>query len=240
MRLLLAVTAALLASAGCSRVISPTVFLDPALAVLVPPDTQLIAGIRMQRLLSNPDFRTIVPRSRTYRKFRVDTGLPLESNVWEYLLTYNGRDWLVLMRGKFTEMGMEPRLDKPDARRLSVDGVPVFGDEKGAIGFLNPTTAIAGQLEPVVRAIKGRNRTSGVPEPLERLAKKIPSENVVWFVSTGPALGFMNVERVGTAYGGFNPDAREMLLAVDDRKRQEPIPDLILQWLLGSDPAAAP
>jgi hypothetical protein len=79
-----------------------------------------------------PDFQAIVPMSPTYRSFREDTGLPLESTVWEYLLTYNGADWLVLMRGKFTEMGMEPRLDKPEARRVSVEGIPVFGDEKRA------------------------------------------------------------------------------------------------------------
>jgi hypothetical protein len=225
---------ALMACASCNRAVSPTVFLDPALAVLVPPDTRLIAGIRMQRLLANPKFQAIVPDSRTYRSFREDTGLPLESTVWEYLLTYNGADWLVLMRGKFTEMGMEPRLDKPEARRVSVEGIPVFGDENGAIGFLNPTTAIAGKLDAVIRAVEGRNRTSGVPEPLEQMAKKIPSDNVVWFASTGPTLGFMDVERVGIAYGGFDPERRRMLLVVDDKKREEQIPDPVLQWLLGN------
>jgi hypothetical protein len=215
------------------------VFLDPALAVLVPPDTQLIAGVRMQRLLAHPDFQAIVPKSPRYQDFREDTGLPLESTVWEYLLTYNGRDWLVLMRGKFTEMGMEPRLDKPEARRVSVEGIPVFGDEEGAIGFLNPTTAIGGKLGAVIRAVEGRNRTSGVPDRLEQLAKKIPSENVVWFASTGPALGFMDADRVGSAYGGFDPERRRMLLVMDGQKREEPIPDPIFQWLLGNRASAA-
>jgi hypothetical protein len=225
-----------MASAACNRAGSPTVFLDPALAVLVPPDTQLIAGIRMQRLLAHTDFQTIVLSARTYQKFRQDIGLPAESSVWEYLLTYNGSDWLVLMRGKFTEMGMEPRLDKPGSRRISVEGIPVFGDEKGAVGFLNPTTAIAGKLEAVIRGIEQRNRTSGVPERLGQLTRNIPSVNLLWFASTGPTLGFMNTDRVGSAYGGLNPENRRMLLVVDGQKREERVPDDIFQWLLGKQP----
>ena len=77
------------------------------------------------------------------------------------LIAYNGADWLALMRGKFAEMGMEPRLDKPGARRVSYNGVTIIGDEVGAMAFLNPTTALAGRYEVVLRALEQRNNNTG-------------------------------------------------------------------------------
>jgi len=200
---------------GCKQQVSPTVFVDPALAVLVPQDTSLLAGIRMQRIeaASSPSER--FAQAPRLVNFRSRIGLPDDVDVWEYLLASNGRDWVTLMRGKFAEMGMEPRLKHPTAKRLSVDGIPVVGDEHGAVGFLNPTTAIAGKLGVVIRAIQGRNSTAGIPESLEKLRSLISSTNEVWFVSSGPLPDMFPVSHAISARGGFNVKSRKIDVIVE-------------------------
>jgi hypothetical protein len=200
---------------ACRRQPAPTVFLDPALAVLVPSDTKLLAGIRMQRLKATPLYESVILKSPRRLEFRKVSGLADDSEVWEYLIAYNGSDWLALMRGKFAEMGMEPRVDKPTARRVSYNGVTIIGDDQGAVAFLNPTTALAGRYEVVLRALEERNSNSGVPLALEKLALKIPAVNDLWFVSVGPAPGFFPVEHLKTATAGLNPKTRELNMRIE-------------------------
>ena len=78
--------------------------------------------------------------------------------MWEYLIASNGSDWVALMRGKFSEMdGTE--IQMKGATRISHAGVECIGDERGAVAFLNPTTAIAGPFNSIKKALDERNRT---------------------------------------------------------------------------------
>jgi hypothetical protein len=197
-----------IALTACQRAPSPTVFLDPALAVLVPRDTTLLAGIRMQRLRSTSFYSEVASNIPRLTRFRDDAGLQDDADVWEYLIASNGSEWVALMRGKFSEMGMEPRSKKTGARRISHGGVSVIGDERGSVAFLNPTTAIAGSFDAVKRALDERNSNTGVPDPLERLASGLSSSNEAWLVSIGPAPGFVPVPSVATAAIGLNPQSR--------------------------------
>lgn len=232
-----------MAFGACRRDASPTVFLDPALSVLVPPDTVLLAGVRMQRLQANQSVASVVARSPRLLQFRKDMGLPATSDVWEYLISFNGSGWLVLMRGKFTEMGMEPRLDKPGATRINHHGVTVIGDERGAVAFLNPTTAIAGRIDDVIRTLDVRNNNAGVPARLEKLTAQIPSRYDVWFASEGMAPQFVEAQGVKSARGGFSlADRRYDLFVEADSGKQSikdaPIPDSMAAWILGSAPTS--
>ena len=145
----------------------------------------------MQRLKTTPFYDSLIAGSPRRLEFRKTSGLADDSDVWEYLIAYDGRDWLALMRGKFAEMGMEPRLDKPTARRVTYNGVTVIGDETGAVAFLNPTTALAGRYEVVLRTLEERNSNTGVPLALEKLALRIPAVNEIWFASIGIAPAFL-------------------------------------------------
>ena len=228
---------------GCRRDPAPTIFLDPALAVLVPPDTTLLAGVRMQKLRANATVDRLIARSPRLLQFRKDTGLPPGSDVWEYLITYNGTGWLAFMRGKFTEMGMEPRLDKPGASRIMHNGVTILGDERGAVAFLNPTTAIAGRIDDVIRTLDLRNNNTGVPPAIEKLTDQIPVKYEVWFASTGTAPGFVTADRVRFAFGGLNLATGKYDLTVDAERggttvTDAPAPTTVVDWVLGNAPSA--
>jgi hypothetical protein len=256
----LALVSALAAgSAGCRGQPSPTIFIDPALAVLVPPDTTMLAGIRMQRVQATPFYDSVESAPRV-RDFRSRIGLAKESDIWEYLIASNGSRWIALLRGKFTAMGLEPRVDKPGARRESYNGVPVIGDDKGAIAFLNPTTAIAGPFESVLRALELRNNNSGIPEELRKLTEQIPANNEAWFVSTGPVPAFLPAANLRLGRGGFDPRKRDIDILIEaesesaaksfaealngraERTRvtaKGPAPAHVIDWMLGKSSVPA-
>jgi hypothetical protein len=122
----------------------------------------------MQRLRSTSFYAEVAKETPRLARFRDDVGLQDDADVWEYLIASNGSDWVALMRGKFSEMGMEPRSKKTDAMRISHKGVSVIGYERGAVAFLNPTTAIAGPFDAVKKALDERNSNTGVPDPIRR------------------------------------------------------------------------
>jgi hypothetical protein len=199
---------------GCRQQPSPTVFIDPGLAVLVPADTTLLYGIRMQRI-RDTDVSDELQNSPRLKDFKEKIGLVAESDIWECLIASNGADSVALLRGKFTEMGMEPRINKPSATRENYNGVPIVGDENGAVAFLNPTTAIAGPFDTVLQALERRNTNSGVPDTLLSLAKQIPSVNEAWFTSSGPAPGFLPSARIKVGRGGFDPRTGKLDIMVE-------------------------
>jgi hypothetical protein len=246
--------AALLGLTSCRKAPSPTVFLDPALAVLVPRDTTILAGVRMQHIRATPFYQQHVVSAPRLAKFRQNVGLPNEADVWEYLIAADGEDPIILMRGKFSEMGMEPRSAKEGAERISHRGVSVIGDDKGAIAFLNPTTAMAGTVRAIKRALDERNENTGVPTALKRLASEIPSNNEAWIVSVGPAPGFLPVRQITAARAAIDPlacrfdfaaeansvaDAAAIADALNGKTEgrrvvaSDPIPSIVLDWLVG-------
>jgi hypothetical protein len=220
------------------------VFLDPALAVLIPSDTTFLAGVRLQKLRANAGVDALLSRSPRLIQFRKNMGLPSDADIWEYLITYNGTGWLALMRGKFTEMGMEPHLDKPGATRLTHGGITVLGDERGAVAFLNPTTAIAGSIDEVIRTLDQRNNNTGVPAALEKLVNEIPAKYELWFASSGSAPAFVNATGIRTARGGLNLATRKYDLVVESESggqalQNSPAPDSVIDWVLGNAPTAS-
>ena len=170
--------------AGCSRQPSPNVFIDPALAVLVPPDTIALAGVRMQRLAETPFYKQwVVSRKLSYvDEFQRRTGLDPTKDLWEFLITSDGKSGLVLIRGRFSEHGREPKLDVEGSRRMSYKGYTLLGSDENAVVFLNPTTAAAGRTPDLHRLVDRRQEVTGLPQGLESRARKIPSSNQAWFV----------------------------------------------------------
>ena len=167
---------------GCQRHTSPTIFVDPALAPLVPADTVFIAGVRVQQLPRRPKLTVV-------EKFVHESGVDVGKDLWEVLIPSNGKDTWVMLRGKFSEMGMEPRVDKEGAKRLNYKGYPILGDDRMAVLFLNPTTAVAATPVALRRIIDNRETGAGIPQALQTQIRTIPSSNQAWFAGDLPDIG---------------------------------------------------
>jgi hypothetical protein len=186
--LLSLIAISLLALAGCGSSTRLTK-VDPALAVLVPSDTVMLAGLKME-----PIRKTVV-----YQKYLGERGLPLldqfaastgldpRTDLWEILLASDGKKAVMMARGKFAEMGREPRLDLPGSARTSYRGYTVIENEENAVVFLNATTAVAGTPAVVKGVLDRRDSPSPIPAELQELVKSIPVTHQVWAVSLGGA-----------------------------------------------------
>jgi hypothetical protein len=170
---------------GCRKEGSSTVFIDPALATLVPADTVYLAGVRMEKLADTRFWREYVVKGRVpmVEEFRKRTGLRPEKDLWEIIVAGTPTHATVLIRGKFSDMGLEPKLEREGAQRMSYKGFVMIGDEKTAVLFLNPSTAAAGMTEQLRAIVDNRDKITGIPPELQKRISTIPSTNQAWMVT---------------------------------------------------------
>ncbi len=184
--------------AGCGPKTAPSVRIDPALATLVPGDTVLMAGIRLDALRATPAYRKLAPEALG----PVLGGLDLK-DVWEVLAVSNGRDFAALARGRYSTTGLEPEGARPGEPRTSYKGYTLIGTESAMLAYVNPTTAVVGRGSGVRSVLDQRGRSSGPPAALASEIAAIAPDNQVWAVGLGEASRAAprsgNLSNLGTA-----------------------------------------
>ena len=174
--------------AGCSlRPPGTGVFLDPALAPLIPSDTTMILGARVETLAKTPLFARL-SGLEMIGGFAREAGVDAASRLWQVVMVSDGRRTLLLAKGKFTNGIIAPELVRKGASRFAYHGMNLFGDEQRAVLFVNSTTAVWGDT-PVLRDIADQKLgASGPPPRLAALMKPIPRETQMWGVYAGAPL----------------------------------------------------
>jgi hypothetical protein len=178
--------ALLLVSAGCTRKTPLGPKIDPALATLIPEDTTLLVGTRLEALEKTPVYQKYLA-DRTFpqvEEFAKQTGLDPKKDLWELLFVSDGKNNVLLGRGKFANE-MEPRLEKGGAKRFGYKGYNLIGDEKAAVVFISSTTAAMGPTESLRYLLDQRGTSKGSPPALTALMKDIPQDAQFWAVYDG-------------------------------------------------------
>lgn len=188
--ILVIVLVALLA-AGCGPAGPANVRIDPALLSLIPPDTVVLAGARLDELRKTPfhDRLTALGSPEGLEQFITDTGLDPRSDLSEVLVAYNGTDGIVMLRGEFNPAELEQRMVEHGGERMPHGGYTVIGLEKQAVLFMDSATALAATPEVLRSLIDQHDEFTGVPAPLLEKLNSIEGGNQIWAVSLG---GFMN------------------------------------------------
>src|SRR5580658_4233483 len=104
--------------AGCARKAPVGPKIDPALATLIPGDTTLLIGTRLEALERTPVYQKYLADRKFPQidEFARQTGIDPKKDLWELLFVSNGKNKILLGRGKFANE-MEPRLEKNGAKR---------------------------------------------------------------------------------------------------------------------------
>jgi hypothetical protein len=191
MRSSVVLAAVCLWSLGCLRQKGQVVFIDPALAILTPPDTTLLAGARLDKIRETTTYRQSFANLHigALDRFARETGLDPNKDLWETLYASNGSQSVLMIRGRFSPTDMEPRLQREGATRTSYRGYTLVGDDKSSIFFMNQTTALAGSTPGLMRIIDRQNEhiSYGIPGSLTTLLQTIPPESQFWAVFLGNA-----------------------------------------------------
>jgi hypothetical protein len=173
---------------SCGRTPARGVFIDPAFGPLIPPDTRMLAGLRLEKLRATPLYQKYASRlnSNTLAEFKARTGLDPQKDIWEMLLAMTPNDALVMVRGRFTVGELEPKLDPLGNRRTSYKGYTLIGDDRYAVVFMNPGVAVAGTSASLRALLDQRDHPSTkLPAPLAARVASLESDDQLWLVDDG-------------------------------------------------------
>ena len=172
--------------AGCVST-PPGPKIDPALAGLIPPDTILLAGARLDQL----------QKTSLYQKHLANRAVPLiddfpkqiglqvrREDLWELLLISDGKQSVVLGHGKFANEA-EPRIERPGATRFGYKGYSLVGDEREAVLLVSPTVIGVGPTAALRSLIDNKGKGNGPPSSLAEQLKQMPAEAMLWAVYGG-------------------------------------------------------
>jgi hypothetical protein len=174
--------------AGCAHKDAAGPKVDAALDTLVPSDTVLMVGTRLESLFKTAVYQKNFAGRQLPQvdQFAERTGLDPVKDLWELLFVSNGHQGVLLGRGKFADEMMEPRLQRlPGAQRSGYKGLTLIGDESNAMVFISPTTAALGDVAALHSLIDQRGTSHGPPAALAALMKQIPSEAQFWAAYSG-------------------------------------------------------
>jgi len=183
-----ALGALLLTLGACGRRQQKGVFLDPAFGPLIPPDTKLLAGIRLDKIRETPLYKKLDGQfdlNRRLNLFAERTGLDARKDTWQLLLVWNGTRALVMARGKFSVADGEPSFKELGGEHLRYKDYSVIGTPETSVFFLNPSVGIAGRRSDLENFIDHRAEYSNVPSSLQAGLNELPYSDQLWLVSNG-------------------------------------------------------
>jgi hypothetical protein len=181
----LPIAAALLAGCGPTTSGGPA---DPRLLALIPANTRVLAGLRIDELKKTALYQQVMPLVGSVER----QGFNPQRDVDELLVASDGEQTVAIARGRFQRdelAGLEQSVYK---------GVTLYGNERGAVGLIDSSVAIAGTT-PAVHAAIDQQKSGGqaVPALLVK-ARGLATPNQIWMVSQGSA-GFLRVPRFDSA-----------------------------------------
>jgi hypothetical protein len=156
----------LLLMAGCRPAETGSAAVDPVLASLVPPDTTMLVGVRMDAVRATPLFKELAQQEMrsSLDEFTAEFGLDPRRDISELLIASNGKDVLAMARGKF-DMAKKPPM---------------------GVALLDGSTAAAGSPDAIGALLSRRKAHSGgLPAALREKIKSISIPNQIWAVSLG-------------------------------------------------------
>jgi hypothetical protein len=176
-----------IALAACGRRAGQTgAFLDPTLATLIPPDTNLLVTTHVEELVKTPLYREYLDgHIPAIEKFSARTGVDPTKRLWSIVFLSNGRRGLLLGRGKFADELMAPDFSREGVKRMGYKGLNLYGDEQQAMLVLNSSTVAIGATPDLQAFADRRTSFSGVPPAIASKMREIPHQAQIWGVYTG-------------------------------------------------------
>ena len=182
-----ALAVAFLLTSCSSRAPGPRI--EPALARLTPSDTQLAAGLRLDVMRDAPAYRVLesaAPKGWV-EEFGKRSGLDLRRDVTEVLVASNGRDAVVLARGRFDVPRLESLMAESGAKRLPHGSRTLFGREDAAAVFFDGGTVAVGPAKTLRSII---DQPGGIPAPILAALATLPPQSQAWLAATGVSQWF--------------------------------------------------
>lgn len=189
--------------AGLASAASAFSAVDAGLLALVPPDAQLVSGVHISQSRVSPFGQFVMSQLQTnpeeLQELVDQTGFDPRKDVSEVLMTFNGKpkegSGLLLARGNFDPGKIKAAAAAKGATvesylgtDLIVGGGVAPRKRFGAVAFLTPSLAVAGDRDSVKYAIAHANMTQpqGLNPAMLAKINSISASADAWFVSYVP------------------------------------------------------
>ena len=184
--LLILTLAITLLPTGCVKT-PPGPKVDPSLAALIPPDTILLAGARLDQLQKTSLYEKHLAQRTVplLDDFPKQIGLQMRrQDLWELLLISDGKQSVVLGRGKFADEA-EPDIRRAGWTRFGYKGYNLVGTESEAVLLVSPTVIGLGPTAALRSLIDNKGKANGPPPALEDQLQQMPADALFWAVYGG-------------------------------------------------------
>jgi len=167
-----------------------SVFIDPQFASLIPADTTLLIGLRVENLVKTPIYQKYLSGGKISIVDRIarGTGINPEKSLWNLMFVSTGKQSFVLGRGKFADELMAPDFSKKGVRRFGYQGFTLFGDDQQAMLMVNSSTIAVADTPTLRWLVDQRSSLTGLPARLTALTKEIPWQTQFWGAYLGGAI----------------------------------------------------
>src|ERR1700686_3051149 len=120
-----------LALLGCKAKKPDSVRIDPALEVLIPADTLFVVGGDIDAVRETSVYQKLLSRVPLPQldEFTRQTGLDPRKDLSQILSCSNGKNGLLMARGKFNIADLEARFQSQGRQRSKCKNHDVFGSE---------------------------------------------------------------------------------------------------------------
>ncbi|HUQ93371.1 MAG TPA: hypothetical protein VM120_16940 [Bryobacteraceae bacterium] len=162
--------------------------LESSLEQYIPGDTVILAGARIDRLLTTPLYKKLMSEQKVnyLEEFSKKTGLNVQRDLKEFLLASNGKDTLMMARGNIENAStLEGLLEKEGARRVPFGKYTLLAADKGAVVFVNHSIALMGSV-PLLRDVLSEKTADDTNR--KAVLKKVallPQDKHIWAVAIG-------------------------------------------------------
>jgi hypothetical protein len=175
----------LVALGSCARPKPASVQIDPALSILIPPDTNLVVAVRLEALRKTTLYQKYASGARLppLEELGKYTGIDARKDLWEALFLSDGKRSVLLGRGNFAG-DMESKLERDGAKVMPHKMYHIVGQEDAAVVFFNSTTAAVGDAASLRALLDARGGTKGPPAAIAARMQEIPPDAQLWAVST--------------------------------------------------------
>ena len=173
---------------------------DQGLLDLVPSDAMVVAGVQIDKSKASPLGQYLLRRMQTdqpgVQKLIDQTGFDPRRDLQEIVIATTGPQQkprkpsvTVIARGVFDRAHIKTALLSKGGQVESINDVDILtgpGNHAIAVAILDPTLAIAGQLNVVRSIVLNRNSPSSLGGQLAQTIAVASRDNEAWFASVYP------------------------------------------------------
>ncbi len=186
---LFSVLALALLLTACGKVTPPGgAHIDPSLLKLIPADTTILVGGKLDQLRKTQMFEKYVSRVPIEQldRFAKETGLDPRKDLNEILFCSNIKDsGVLLIKGRFNPTDLETKVESRGGKRSMYKNRTLLtgDDQRASLFFLNNETAVAGSTDKLKAIIDGA--PGGLPGTLLPLVTSISTDAQFWAAFKG-------------------------------------------------------